>query len=65
MNGWSIGQWAELGVRPDGEPMSAEEMAAYDEDCFPDCTCWAPDDAEPHDHDEDCPERPGEDDAQK
>jgi hypothetical protein len=55
--GWTIRQWAELGVRPDGEPMSAYEMAAYDP--YPDCTCWAPDDAEPHDHDEDCPEHPG------
>lgn len=27
--------------------------------CFPDCTCHAPDDAEPEDHDEDCPENPG------
>lgn len=25
----------------------------------PDCTCYAPDDAEPEDHDEDCPENPG------
>jgi hypothetical protein len=23
------------------------------------CTCWAPDDAEPEDHDQDCPENPG------
>ena len=23
-----------------------------------DCTCYAPDDAEPEDHDGDCPERP-------
>jgi hypothetical protein len=28
-------------------------------DRYPDCTCWAPDDAEPEDHDEDCPENPG------
>lgn len=27
-----------------------------------DCTCWAPEDAEPEDHDLDCPEHPtGED----
>ncbi|MGS2645885.1 hypothetical protein [Streptosporangium sp. G12] len=24
-----------------------------------DCTCYAPDDAEPEDHDNDCPENPG------
>lgn len=31
-------------------------------DRYPDCTCWAPDDAEPEDHDTDCPEHPtGED----
>ena len=30
-------------------------------DRFPDCTCWAPDDAEPEDHDPDCPENPGTD----
>lgn len=23
------------------------------------CTCWAPEDAEPEDHDRDCPENPG------
>ena len=35
MSGWTIEEWAGLGVRPDGEPMSAEEMATYDhdEDC--------------------------------
>lgn len=32
---WTIAQWAELGVRPDGEPMSAEEMA-YEDDDFDD-----------------------------
>jgi hypothetical protein len=26
-----------------------------------DCTCFAPDDAEPEDHDDDCPENPGND----
>ena len=26
---------------------------------FPECTCGAPDDAEPEDHDNDCPENPG------
>lgn len=26
-----------------------------------DCTCGAPDDAEPEDHDTDCPENPGND----
>lgn len=57
--GWTIEQWAGLGVRPDGEPMSAEEMARKD-----DCTCWAPDDAEPEDHDEDCPEHPDGDDTE-
>jgi hypothetical protein len=30
--GWTIAQWAGLGVRPDGEPMSAEEMAGYGDD---------------------------------
>lgn len=28
---WTAAQWAGLGVRPDGEPMSAEEMA-YEDD---------------------------------
>jgi hypothetical protein len=56
LGGWTARQWAELGVRSDGEPMSAEEMASCDP--YPDCTCWAPNDAEPEDHDEDCPEHP-------
>jgi hypothetical protein len=31
-------------------------------DPYSQCTCWAPDDAEPYDHDIDCPEHPtGED----
>lgn len=30
--GWTIEQWAGLGVRYDGEPMSAEEMAYEDDD---------------------------------
>jgi hypothetical protein len=57
MSGWTSAQWAGLGVRPDGEPMSTEEMARS-EHLYPDCTCWAPDDAEPYDHDTDCPEHP-------
>ena len=28
---------------------------------YPDCTCSAPDDADPEDHDEDCPEFIGDD----
>lgn len=31
-------------------------------DLYPECTCYAPDDAEPHDHDDDCPEHPGDED---
>jgi hypothetical protein len=31
---------------------------------FPDCTCGAPDDAEPEDHDTDCPENPGLDEEE-
>lgn len=33
-------------------------------DRYPECTCYAPDDAEPEDHDEDCPENPGGDDSE-
>lgn len=29
---------------------------------FPECTCYVPNDAEPEDHDEDCPENPGTED---
>jgi hypothetical protein len=29
-----------------------------------DCTCWAPGDAEPEDHDRDCPENPGADEEE-
>lgn len=28
------------------------------------CTCYAPDDAEPEDHDQDCPENPGWDEEE-
>ena len=33
-------------------------------DIYGNCTCWAPDDAEPEGHDEDCPESPGGDETE-
>jgi hypothetical protein len=56
LGGWSTRQWAELGVRSDGEPMSAEEMASCDP--YPDCICGADTEVRPEDHDGDCPENP-------
>jgi hypothetical protein len=38
------------------EPVYSTSSDRYD------CTCYALDDAEPEDHDEDCPENPGLDD---